>query len=261
MKVSRSLLEQLEQNEFTGQLIGAYELVWNFASEDSRVVSLVRASLGMGPFAVMLPDAVWPDSPPEEIRLNPASLHFDTGALALAGAEVWEPIVDWPEFQLAKIKLFQKDLLKFSHWRVLRKQPKAMAMALSRRASDLLAALAIGDEINEVIPKMVGLGNGLTPAGDDYLLGYIAALHYSHSDLAKQIKLPQKLLTTKLSGAFLQAAVHGEFVQSWHDLAEAIRLEDSVRFAEAVSQIEQYGATSGVDALAGFSQTLLLLAD
>ncbi|MFN8459974.1 MAG: DUF2877 domain-containing protein, partial [Anaerolineae bacterium] len=62
--------------------------------------------------------------------------------------------------------------------------------------------------------------------------------------------------TTALSAAFLQAAGQGHFIESWHGLVHALNGGDGAAIGEAVERIAYFGASSGRDALAGFSQTL-----
>jgi hypothetical protein len=64
-----------------------------------------------------------------------------------------------------------------------------------------------------------------------------------------------------LSGAFLRAAAQGEFMEAWHPLTQALLSGESEVFRQAVKRVAQFGASSGLDALAGFATTLLSLAN
>ena len=86
--------------------------------------------------------------------------------------------------------------------------------------------------------KLAGLGIGLTPAGDDFLLGVIYGLwlKISTQTCAERVEVDaetQRVVeiivdaavarTTTLSGAWLEAAGRGEAGQPWHELVEAMR--------------------------------------
>ena len=56
--------------------------------------------------------------------------------------------------------------------------------------------------------KLVGLGSGLTPAGDDFLVGYIASRRILGKEITFEVDCSR---TTKLSGHFLSNALSGKF--------------------------------------------------
>ncbi|MFN8459748.1 MAG: DUF2877 domain-containing protein, partial [Anaerolineae bacterium] len=113
-------------------------------------------------------------------------------------------------------------------------------------------------KLAKAVSQLAGLGSGLTPAGDDYLMGVMAALW-----LLEQPEIPPQIAsmaipkTTALSAAFLQAAGQGQFIESWHNLVYALNSGDIETIGGAVERIAHFGASSGRDALAGFSAALL----
>jgi hypothetical protein len=109
----------------------------------------------------------------------------------------------------------------------------------------------------EAARSLAGLGYGLTPAGDDFLLGMMAALWL----LGERETLPAiahaAARTTTLSAAFLTAAAQGQFIEAWHGLAHALHRQDDAGGQAALRRIAAFGGSSGRDALAGFAVTLL----
>jgi hypothetical protein len=103
-------------------------------------------------------------------------------------------------------------------------------------------------------PDLVGLGPGLTPAGDDLLCGALLALHAIDQaalarDLYAAIDEVAPFATTPLSAACLRAAAEGQSSEPLHETIVALLANASVaRPLEAVARI---GHTSGWDALAG----------
>lgn len=95
--------------------------------------------------------------------------------------------------------------------------------------------------------RLAGLGQGVTPTGDDILMGLIFALWIWHPkkawiDLIVDTAVPR---TTSLSAAFLRAAGAGEATMHWHDLVNGL--------PDAPSNILDIGHSSGADAWAGFT--------
>ncbi len=100
--------------------------------------------------------------------------------------------------------------------------------------------------------SLLGLGPGLTPAGDDCLVGWLAgawtagaAGRHLVDATGPGLLAAATDLTGRLSRAFLAAAVSGEVAQPVHGFA---LLPDEARLAGLLAQ----GATSGADLLAGY---------
>ena len=78
--------------------------------------------------------------------------------------------------------------------------------------------------------NLAGLGPGLTPAGDDYLLGVICglwAVNYPGQTVFTDAIITQAVpRTNTLAGAWLQAAAGGEVGHAWHALCETIAIAD-----------------------------------
>jgi hypothetical protein len=108
------------------------------------------------------------------------------------------------------------------------------------------------------VRSLVGLGVGLTPSGDDALIGLLAALEATdHPGLAwlsagiiEALGDPNR--TTFVSEICLRRAAGGEFPERVHDLLAAIG-GTSPRLVEwSIARAMGYGATSGADMLVGF---------
>lgn len=99
---------------------------------------------------------------------------------------------------------------------------------------------------------LLGLGPGLTPSGDDVLVGWAAALWASTSEVRRLAHEVRAALlaaaaerTTALSQAFLSAALAGAIAEP---LRRFVRRPDPV----SLDGLLQVGATSGADSLAGY---------
>lgn len=116
---------------------------------------------------------------------------------------------------------------------------------------------------------LAGLGPGLTPAGDDFLVGLLAA-GYALSTHATQFQRDWPLYTdlivttasdqtTRLSAAWLTYAGMGAFGEAWHQLIHAINHQQQETISTAANRILTTGATSGADAMGGFLWGVALL--
>ena len=125
--------------------------------------------------------------------------------------------------------------------------------------SALSAALVKADisTAKAVASRLAGLGMGLTPAGDDFIVGALYASWIIHPTnivrvLAEEIAGAAAPLTTSLSAAWLRSAGKGEAGILWHEFFDALIDSDAARIQETMDKILAVGETSGADALAGF---------
>lgn len=109
----------------------------------------------------------------------------------------------------------------------------------------------------EMIQSLIGMGYGLTPSGDDFLVGLLYLICISgcmEQQITKNvIDVVQKNLhrTNDLSRQFLKHACKGEFGEKFHELLQAVcRGEDGIR---EICQIAGTGHSSGIDALHGIA--------
>ena len=130
--------------------------------------------------------------------------------------------------------------------------------ALSRWLEETMSGRGASDSMP--ITGLLGSGGGLTPSGDDCIVGVLVALHAlgRHSVAASVASLVARHAphrTTRLSAAHLEAACAGEAVEPVHRVIEAIVTGSSPD--PSLDALEGYGHASGFDALAG----VLLAAD
>jgi hypothetical protein len=137
---------------------------------------------------------------------------------------------------------------------------QVLARLTHQAAHSLAAGLQTGwdgdqTQLQAGAARLAGLGGGLTPAGDDFLVG---AMLWVWLTCPTPEPLCQMLLeaaaprTTALSAAFLQAAARGECSASWHALLAVLAEGTDADLAPAVQAVLAHGYTSGADTLAGF---------
>jgi hypothetical protein len=99
---------------------------------------------------------------------------------------------------------------------------------------------------------LVGLGPGLTPSGDDFLIGALAMLDALertniHAALGSAV-IAAADRTSPLSASFLRAAAAGHVGENLHTMVAAVLTGNADAAVAAAARI---GHTSGWDALAG----------
>jgi hypothetical protein len=111
------------------------------------------------------------------------------------------------------------------------------------------------------VARLVGWGEGLTPAGDDFLVGLLAGLDgWPHRDeprhrfrdaLASAITA-QLHRTTEIAAHFLRLAADGHFAAPLIGLCQALLGDDDdERVDHSLGAALAIGATSGADAVSG----------
>ncbi len=139
----------------------------------------------------------------------------------------------------------------------------AMGARLTRAALDLGRGVRVGrrDAMRGAAARLVGLGQGLTPAGDDFLCGFLAAgCCRRAAGLARSrllISLAEAVRdviaqTTDISASFLRDALAGHISRPLAALAEACSGAPGSDLGGALLRLAAIGHSSGLDAATGF---------
>jgi hypothetical protein len=122
---------------------------------------------------------------------------------------------------------------------------------------DVTAVSSAGD-------ALIGLGAGLTPAGDDLLVGFSAALtaggHPASRPLAVRWAARAAGMTTDVALAYHRHAARADYAERLHLVLGAILQGALAGIAPAVDRATRSGATSGVDLMSGVLAGIDLLA-
>ena len=170
----------------------------------------------------------------------------------LAAAVPWNPQPDWDHLrarrrQIAAGAKVSAGILTEAGWTPARcGLPEVVCEQAARGQADAVRAL-------------VGLGPGLTPAGDDWLAGWLLAQHLGE-DLRGLRNLEGLIValagdrTTTLSRALLACAAAGEADAAWHALLATLAEVPMTNLPiyQRTQTILSHGATSGAAMLTGF---------
>jgi hypothetical protein len=253
----------------------AFETVVNLINQEADVLSLVDARIGNGPFSLVLEEGAFPAGTKAEASLLVFENGFwlDDWLIDAEEAALWQPQPNWAalhtqpiDWAIAEIEALLRQHAEPDSLARLVLDPTAVSplparilQAAEQNIPLLYSGLATNDglRISEAAKKLAGLGPGLTPAGDDLLLG---AMHGLWARLpaeaaapgARRIANAAAPRTHALSAAWLEAGARGEAAEPWHQLAAAFSAHDSSALGAAVMRILPTGHTSGSDALGGF---------
>jgi hypothetical protein len=139
----------------------------------------------------------------------------------------------------------------------------AMGERLTQDVLDLGRGVRAGclDAMRGAATRLVGLGPGLTPAGDDFLCGFFAAGHCRCAARPARSRLltsfaeaVRELLgqTTDISAALLSGALAGRVFRPLAALAEACSGAPGSNLNGALLRLAAVGHSSGLDAATGF---------
>lgn len=279
--ISRSITEYLRVPR-KGTVLATFRRSCYLDFED-RILALVASELGNGPLNIVLEVA-----PAHSFQVIPVGEHvISTAELITIGTSLrissaralpWVPaITPWalrPGALSANLDLCHNLLVReapvgsFAH--ALPTAPvtrrNCIEETLYRQASVAMNTLARGLYDGDLATlahgtrQLAGLGLGLTPSGDDILVGVLMALTVSSPPNAGQLRATVLAAAAgrnpRISAAYLDAAAKGEANEAWHRLLDILPSGDSAVVSSAARTVMSMGETSGADMLAGFLLTL-----
>jgi hypothetical protein len=127
-------------------------------------------------------------------------------------------------------------------------------------AQTVVGALTERRRLAGVIANVIGRGPGLTPAGDDVIIGILAVLSTpaagpvgrTTADNLRQAIGPRLTATTAISSHLLHQACEGHFSRPLHEFTAALVAQSARRHIEdCLARLVTVGATSGADSATG----------
>src|SRR5256712_7355099 len=262
---------------------------------DGQIVALVAPALLNGPLNLVVDMDAWQDrvAPGAVAASTNHALRIEGGIeIGLHDAAVWDATLRaWPEEQFPTLRrplptlrrLLDREAPEGGLARAV-SHPNGSTTALERRAEAAIVELARGLRRRDAIlvsraaGALAGLGPGLTPSGDDVLVGGLLAfaLHADDSRVMRQAIISAvRDRTTRISMAYLEAAARAEGSESWHRLVAALApyhpassaaassktstpdgtglaVDDPGRIAGPAPRVMAFGETSGSDMVSRF---------
>jgi hypothetical protein len=282
LRAAPAAMEWLSENA-PSRPFHIFETVCNLINTEGNILSLMLLPAEMNPLSLEIECQTHPvdfqthiqiDSP---VQVKAEELIVGDLCIYLTSPDIWPAFPDWETVRRNKqdfsdLLSLIKTMLQSSH------SPDSLAMLLDpsalyqeapaqawlRRSINPVKDLLDGLEpikpeaLRAAAENLAGLGLGLTPGGDDFIIGVMYAL-WSTKEPAQAAALCLILFkaamekTNALSTNYLRRAAEGEAAQPWHALIAAIAHGDSGALSSAVDSLVQLGYTSGQDALSGFT--------
>jgi len=266
MRSIRSLSVTPEVNDWLANtrhpgILHVFDQACNLVNEEKRVLSIVTTEIGNGPFNLVVEnrglfsEKIQFGSP---VSISGARLSIGDLTFSTRDAKRWSPGPNWKKLHDSRSGIqSQCAALTMPNSELSDALRRSLTFAFA--SGDLSASMAIAS-------KLAGLGYGLTPAGDDFILGALYAMLIIHpqevvNQLVNEIVSTAAPLTTTLSAAWLRAAGRGEAGPAWHEFFSALLHANSVQIQFTMNKLLATGASSGAEALAGFIGTFISYAE
>lgn len=258
------------------RIFGSFERAFNLINVQGKLLSVVAQEIGDGPFAMVIADfpgsfqQIVPDGATVSVLTN--KILIDTIVIDFAGADLWHPRPEWEGLAVRPDRILA-GLTKLQAVLRLAAPSGSMATLLETTRQATCRNLATAEEavkyfcgglsnrdvfqVKSAARSLAGLGPGLTPAGDDFLVGALHAL-WAINGTNQAVELSETIVdvadprTTQLSAAWLRAAARGEACERWHRLIDALLSGNAKAISSAARCIIATGHTSGADTLTGF---------
>jgi len=244
------------ENSHSPRILHVFDQACNLINERREVLSIVTPQIGNGPFNLVVEDKIlFAEHLDVEssVFVVGSQLKLNSLTINLASAKLWDPRPAWELLQSKRTDIIgQLTLLPIATYQPALPTDLLSTFSASVAAGNLPASIPAAR-------RLAGLGAGLTPAGDDFMMGAMHAAWIIHPPdiagvLARQIADTTAPLTTSLSAAWLRSAGKGEAGILWHEFFDALRSVGRIgNPTYAMNRILAVGETSGADALAGFT--------
>ena len=250
LRVEKALKEKVCWH---GRVVGVYEHAVSIRTDDSDLVSLLTTVPGGPCSAHVIP------SVPGRVKPGmPAEGHHGTLTL---GEEISLDLNLAPAWDatLPRITLPAPDSIKHTIKTLERYIEPPAITGQDGMESALHQALISDTKLQPVISNLIGRGVGLTPEGDDVIIGLLAGADLLHSSTVQIIQETVENgleKTTWIGQCFLRFALERKFAEPVIRLFQALTREDEPSFQQAAASLTTVGATSGIATLRGILTVL-----
>jgi hypothetical protein len=240
VRLGSASLERLSREpEKTGRVHSVFERAVNVLWRDGRLLTLHGPGPLAAPFAVALE-------------------RLPTRGSVAPGMPIGSWNFDWRDAERVALEMPDGPLGFAADALPERAGAQALRSPAGARARQALArgiAAADARAYADAASALIGFGEGLTPAGDDCVLGALAAVHRlapgwlaAHAGQRDRLAEAARSRTTDLARDFLLEALDGRFAEPV--LALLTALSDDLA-EDAARRLLSMGATSGADTLCG----------
>ena len=276
-RVSKSLFHELAGRNgkggfpfvFEGCLIGLFN--------DGYLFNIISEEISLNPRAVQIRQKDWEGghftdvNAEDDFYLRDQKLIIPTlnVQIILDKAPFWDPTPLYLSRLLPFSKIRQNlDLLMKCHEEEMKLGSSLFHNAQKERVCSLERSFEKGNkqDIKSAIESLLGFGPGLTPSGDDFMVGVIAVMHFVGNietklrplkNMVTEIVFAALKKTTIISQAMLIEAIAGRFPYLISSFMEHfLTNNDEEILLACVHNLEKFGASSGTNILDGATWAL-----
>lgn len=262
LRIHDALRNKLQLHPIKGTVHSIFQKALNLMDEENHLYTLLSEEMDDGPMAVTLPIRSFETlsiKKNQELLLTKEAIYCPSQRFSLEKAVSFSlsfPSYDPSPWCYGHIEETE-NLLERENLHGTSPFEKAMDFLLKERLREVLESFHRNDpmEIAAASKKLLGLGPGLTPSGDDILLGILLVLNLPGNPYKKHLQVFVRVLeeageeTNYLSLQGLKRAQEGYVRRILLDFIRAILEEKDIE--KERQKVIGIGHTSGQDILRG----------
>ncbi|WP_313153943.1 DUF2877 domain-containing protein [Lacrimispora sp.] len=187
------------------------------------------------------------------------TLYSDSIRLCLKNTRIYSSYIQKKEYSIDRegLSMFER-LIDWNLPTGFGESIGSFLMAEKKEVEELYQAFSKPkEEAEKTIKRWIGRGRGLTPSGDDFLMGLLYM-----DRICPMLEMPflqglkaliDRQYTTDISGHYYHCALEGYFNIVLAELLDAMILKDSSHMKMCIGRIRMIGSTSGCDMMLGMA--------
>ncbi|MFM1524409.1 MULTISPECIES: DUF2877 domain-containing protein [Helcococcus] len=243
----------------------------NLQLDNGLFFSVLNRNIDASPFSILL-DLINFDSIDifvgEKFYIKNKTIYFKNEVVSYKKAKIYKlnkSIIDGnSEYLIHNYKIIENKLQSLKD-KITNETEKIINNKLYLVSEELFLSFKNNDEkkIMDIIEKLIGLGMGLTPSGDDYISGLLLIIVAINSPLKEykelfyKIILKNKYNTNIISYEMLKNSIEGDFKSLYTNFLNKV-FNCKLNFDD-IDMILKIGHTSGKDTLLGIFTGLKIL--
>lgn len=259
-----------ENYKLTGEIISQFDHVINIKTAQTNGFAIIDSKVIMAPYHIQVPDYVFQQiaehvNENSTIKIFNNKIRYGNRTFSYQEKEMYEgiinnhsnrkkeQIINWTEKVIKNTKkLGSLDKTILNYKEIINNLGEINLTPLQKEFYKTLKEVLTG---KCSIDKLLGLGIGLTPTGDDFIVGYLSAVEANiikdKLDIRDNLKLKDIFeKTTRVSALHLKAALNHRFNKKLVDIYKNLSGEEK-EYIKNTKKLLKVGNSSGLDMLSG----------
>ncbi len=266
-----------ENYKLTGEIISQFDHVINIKTAQTNGFAIIDSKVIMAPYHIQVPDYAFQQIA-EHVKGNSSITIFENrikygnrtfsykekeiykGIIKSHSNKNQDEIINWSEKVIENTKkLGSLDKTILNYKEIINNLEDFNLTPLQKEFYKNLKKVLSGEGS---IEELLGLGIGLTPTGDDFIVGYLSALEAGLIKDKLNVKDNLKLneifeKTTRVSALHLKAALKHRFNKKLVDIYKNLS-NDEKEYIKNTKKLLKVGNSSGLDMLSGLYFALII---